>query len=86
MATADRAVVVFVKEFQRPQLLKNGLIHLSTKKITAIFEVKMQLFPINLKCKKCFNKQFTRKTNKSNSDFSGGPHTTRPPVHMGGKI
>ena len=30
MATADRAVVVFVKEFQwdqRPQQLQNGLIH-----------------------------------------------------------
>ena len=34
MATADRAVVVFVKEFQwdqRPQPLQNGLIHHSTK-------------------------------------------------------
>ena len=42
MATADRAVVVFVKEFQwdqRPQPLQNGLIHHSPK-IYFVFKKK----------------------------------------------
>ena len=42
MATADRAVMVFVKEFQwdqRPQQLQNGLIHYSTK-INSVFKTK----------------------------------------------
>ena len=63
MATADRAVVVFVKEFQwdqRPRPLQNGLIHhslkntLAFKKNPVITEVETQLFPIHLKFPQCF--------------------------------
>ena len=59
MATADRAVTVFVNEFQWDQRINNSKTVKFTitqnsfvflKKISVITETKTQLFPINLKC------------------------------------
>ena len=81
MATADRAVVVFVKEFQwnqRPQPHQNGLI-LHKPKINLAFRKNIQLllrlrrnfFQLTLSVHNVFLFCFKvmRKTNKLDSDF-----------------
>ena len=66
MAPADRAVVVFVNEFQwdqRYRPLQNNVIQNSTK-IPVTTEVETQLFPNDLKCP-----QFKKKSYKKCSNW-----------------
>ena len=65
MATADRAVVVFVKEFQRDQRIDKSITVQFTinpnPKIWIITGTKTHLFPIDFKCPQCFKKKFWSK-------------------------
>ena len=73
IATANRGVMVFVKDFtgiRDPHHFKTVVFTIPPfKKRNLITEVVTQLLGIDLKCPQCFKTKVTRKTKKSNSDF-----------------